>query len=118
MVSLMELELARKTLREDPENFWALRQVAKYYLNEDYFRQAQSLYTQVVAISPRILPEVLLDYEQKIEKDPDRIGPRLSLAGFALTIGEVDLAILELEEVIDIAPECVEAYNALGKIYV
>jgi len=113
-----DLAEVRKALRENPENFWALRKAAEYYLKEEDYRQAQLLYRQAVSLCPRLLPEVLLDYESVIEKNPEKLSPRFSLAWLMLALGERETALLELEEILEIFPQKVEIYNVLGKIYV
>lgn len=116
---LMEdLAEIRKTLLEDPGNPWALRGAAKYYLKEDYYKQSQKMYLQALGFCPHLLPEILLDYEEGISHQPDKIGLRLSLAGFLLAGESIDAALLELEEALEAAPRSVEAYNALGRIYI
>jgi len=113
-----DLSEVRKALKENPENFWALRTAAKYYLTEEDYRQAQILYRQAVSLCPQLLPEVLLDYEKKIEEASENLGPRFSLAWLAMALGEVETALLELEEILEIFPQRVEIYNVLGKIYI
>lgn len=113
-----DLAEIRKRLNENQNDAWALKGAAKYYLDEGYYKQAQSCYVQAVNSNPRLLPEVLLDYEGKIASEPEKIGPRLSLTGFLLVADAVDSAVLELEEILEENPQKVEAYNALGRIYI
>jgi tetratricopeptide (TPR) repeat protein len=121
---MRDLAEIRKRLNENPKDAWALKGAAKYYLDEGYYKQAQNCYVQAVGSNPRLLPEVLLDYEGKITSEanncwqPEKIGPRLSLAGFLLVADALDPAILELEEILEDNPQSVEAYNALGRIYI
>ena len=113
-----DLAEVRKRLNENPGDAGALREAARYYLQEGYFKQAQQRYLQAVNFNPRLLPEVLLDYEKKIEKEPARMGLHLSLAGFLLAADSLDSTILELEEILEEHPQNVEAYNVLGRIYI
>ncbi|KPJ68818.1 hypothetical protein AMJ44_05355 [candidate division WOR-1 bacterium DG_54_3] len=115
---MKDLKEIREALKIDPNDPYALRVVGKYYLREGYYKLAKNHYNQALRFSPHLFPEVILDYEQEIGKDPKRIGPRLSLAGFEIAQGEIELALLELEETIDVSPKNVEAYNVLGKIFV
>ena len=121
MEDLVEI---RESLRENPCDFRALRGAAKHYLKEAYYKQAQKYYSQAISFYPRLLPEVLLDYEEEIGREPVKVGGRLSLAGFLLNRGEIDPAILELEEMLEVEPtqfhlgSRVEAYNVLGRIYI
>lgn len=108
----------RKRLNENPNDPRALKSAAKYYLNEGYYRQAQNCYVQALSFGPRLLSEILLDYEEKISSEPEKIGSRLSLAGFLLCAGETDGAILELEAILEDNPQNIEGYNALGRIYI
>jgi len=100
------------------KNTSALRESAKLSLSQEDYRLAQKDFMQAIKLSPRLLPEVILDYEKEIEKHPEKIGIWLSLAGFKVQIGEIDNAILELEEALERHDKNIEAYNLLGKIYI
>jgi len=113
-----DLAEIRKRLKEDPNDPRALKGAARYYLQEGYYRHAQSAFVQAVNNNRRLLPEILLDYEKEIGSEPDKAGARLSLAGFLLMAGDLDSTILELEELLDENLQNVEAYNALGRIYI
>lgn len=113
-----DLAEIRKKLNENAGDPAALRGAARYYLGEGNYKQAQTTYLSAYEASPRQLPGVLLDYEEKIGADQAKLGPRLSLAGLLLSIGENDAAILELEELIDENPQNVEGYNLLGRLYI
>jgi tetratricopeptide (TPR) repeat protein len=122
---MADLAEVRKRLNENPGDAGALREAARYYLQEGYFKQAQQRYLQAVNFNPRLLPEIILDYEEKIEKEPARMGVHLSLAGFLLAADSLDSTILELEEILEQHPQNavpagwqVEAYNVLGRIYI
>ncbi len=108
----------REELKKDPNNPWALKLVGRYYLSEGHYKLARNFYHQAATLLPRILPQIRLDYEKEIERNPDKIGPRLSLAGFELMQGEIEPVILELEEALEINPRNVEVYNVLGKIFI
>lgn len=108
----------KKKLRENPNDPRALQGAARYYMRDGSYKQSRALYAQAAAFSPRSLPEILLDYERQIGNEPARIGVRLSLAGFLLDQGEIDPAIMELEEMVDEYPKKSEPYHVLGKIYI
>lgn len=116
--SMEDLKEIREALKIDPNDPYALRAVGKYYLKEGYYRLAKNHYNQTVRLCPHLLPEIFLDFELEIKRDPEKIGPRLSLAGFEIAQGEIESAILELEESLGVSPKNVEAYNVLGKIFV
>lgn len=115
---MIDLAEVRKKLNTDPNDPWALRGAAQYYLQEGNYRQAQSCYAQAVNSDQRLLPETLLDYERLIAERPEKCGARLSLVGLFLLVGQTDPATLELEELLDDFPQNVEAYNLLGRIYI
>ena len=108
----------REAIKKDPHDPRALRAVGNYYLKEGYYKLAKNHYRQALSAYPRLLSEIVLDYEREIEGSPGKIGPRLSLAGLEISQGEIESAILELEESLEIDPRNVEAYNVLGKILV
>ncbi|MFC1568553.1 tetratricopeptide repeat protein, partial [Candidatus Margulisiibacteriota bacterium] len=105
-------------LRKDPDDPAALREVGRYYLKEGHFKLAKNHFSHAASVSPRLFPDIILDYELAISLAPDKTGPRLSLAGFQIAKGDVEAALLELEESLEINPKNVEAYNVLGKIFV
>lgn len=115
--SLEDLNQIREILKRDPNNPQALKAVGKYYLKEGHFKQAKDSYCQVMRVCPRLLAEILIDYEQVIAGQPKVIGPRLSLAGFKINQGELEPAIMDLEEASEVSPKNVEVYNVLGRIY-
>ncbi|MDD5594473.1 MAG: tetratricopeptide repeat protein [Candidatus Margulisbacteria bacterium] len=115
---MKELAEIRKKLNENPGDPLALRGAARHYLAEGYYKQAQATYLSAFESSPRLLPGILLDYEARLGAEPQKIGPRLSLSGLLLSIGESDAAILELEELLEANPQNVESYNVLGRIYI
>jgi tetratricopeptide (TPR) repeat protein len=115
-----DMSRLRETLAKDPQNPRALKGAARYYLREGCYKQSQKLYLQAVGLLPRLLPEIILDYEDEIAQDLEKIGPRLSLAGF-LVAEDIDGAVLELEELLELdtpSGRQVEAYNVLGRIYI
>jgi tetratricopeptide (TPR) repeat protein len=115
---MKELSEIRKALNDNPHDAAALRGAAQYYLNEGNYQRSLATYLSSYESSPRLLPEILLDYEAKIGADRQKIGPRLSLAGLLISIGDVSEATLELEEILEDNPQNVEGYNLLGRIYI
>jgi len=92
-------------------------------LKQGNYKKAQQLYAKMFLDNPRTLAAIVLDYETLIAQEPAKLGARFSLAGFLLSSGEADAAIMELEEIIDTAADTlrdkeVEAYNVLGRIYI
>ncbi|MEE8638689.1 MAG: tetratricopeptide repeat protein [Candidatus Margulisiibacteriota bacterium] len=116
--SMEDLKEIREALKIDPNDPYALKAVGKYYLKEGYYKLAKNHYNQAVCLCPHLLPEIFLDFELEIKRDPEKIGPRLSLAGFEITQGDIESSILELEESLQVSPKNVETYNVLGKIFV
>jgi tetratricopeptide (TPR) repeat protein len=104
-------------LRKEPDDAHALRAAGNFFLKDEKYKIAKDYYSQAVGLYPRLLPEIIIDYERKIFKNPNIIGTRLSLSVFKLAQGETDASILELEESLDIDPKNVSIYNVLGKIY-
>ena len=113
-----DLADVRKRLRDNPNDPFALKSAARYYLQEGSYKQSQNLYAQSVTNSPRIKPGILLDFEAQFACEPEKIGAYLSLAGFYILTGEIDAACLELEEIVELFPKKVEPYQALGRIYI
>jgi tetratricopeptide (TPR) repeat protein len=81
------------------------------------YKEAKNSFVQATTLAPHLKAEIMLDYERLISQEPTKVGPRFSLAGFAIGQGDLDTAILELEELLQIERKNVEAYNTLGRIY-
>jgi len=119
MINIFQgLSEIREALKRDPNNARALRAVAKHYLGEGQYKLAKNYFFQAVSLFPHFLPDILLDYEVEIGRDQAKVGPRLSLAGFELARGDLDMAVLELEEALETDPKSVDVYNVLGRIYI
>jgi len=116
--AMENLSEIREVLKKDPNDPRALRAVGRYYLREGHYKLAKNHYNQALQVCPHLFPEVMLDFEQEIILSSSKTGPRLSLAGIHIAWGEIEPAILELEESLDVDPKNVEAYNLLGKIFV
>lgn len=82
---------------------------------KDYARAKES-YRLAVLLNPRVKSDCILDFEKMLSVEGSNIALRLSLSDFYLKIGEVDSALTELEEILDIAPDMVPVYNLLGEI--
>ena len=117
-MSVLELSEVKELLRKNPNDAYTLRAAGRYYLGDGHFKLAKDYFVQTAKFSLRLIPGLILEYEQKIAKNPQQLGSRLSLAAFNLSIGEIDPALLELEEILQSNPKNVEVYNALGKIYI
>jgi tetratricopeptide (TPR) repeat protein len=112
-----DLDSVREELRRDPDNPAALEIIARHYLEKNQYLQAKNYFIQSVRLSPRLFAKAILAYEEEIGKAPGKIGPRFSLAAFYLAWGEIDGAMLELEEILEVSPKNVQAYNVMGKIF-
>ena len=56
----------------------------------------------------------ILGHQAQLRKDPDDHATRTALAVRYLEVGQIDLAVAELEEAIRLAPDSAEAYYNLG----
>ncbi len=113
-----DLAELKEILRKKPGNPFVLRQFGRQCLGQGAYKEAKDRYAEAIYFSPHLLPGVLLDYEKEIVRKQTEIGPYLSLVGFMVGLGEIDSAVLELEEAIEANPKNVESYNILGKIFV
>lgn len=101
------------TRRSESDN---LRASAKKKLEDGDYTGASDSYKMAVILNPRIRSDVILDWERMLEIN-DTTSLRLSLADFYLKLGDVEGAITELEEVLDIDPALTSVYNLLGRIF-
>ena len=113
-----ELEDLKKALQVNPRDSQLLRKLGKYYLNAGYYKQAKEEYHLAALFNPRLSPEIQLDHEYILEKNVHNLQARLSLASFCLSCGEVDSAISEMQEILEIDPQNVMVYNILGRVLI
>ncbi len=109
----MILQGKLKSRREEARS---LKETALKRLSSSDYIKAKEEYRLALILDPRIISEVILDYERFLERDWSNIGVRLSLADLYLRTEDVSSALIELEEVLDISPKMVPVYNILGQI--
>jgi tetratricopeptide (TPR) repeat protein len=108
----------RQKLKDNPKDSRVLFELAKWFLSEGYYKDAKDQYYLAIYYNPHLLPKVLLDYESAIAEDKNNLNIHLSLVDLYLSMGEIDNAIIELEEVLLINGTHTEIYNLLGSIYI
>jgi tetratricopeptide (TPR) repeat protein len=118
MMAVIDISEVKERLRKNPNNPQYLRAAGRCYLAEGKYKLAKDYFIQAARVSPHLLSSIILDYDGDIDRHPERIGARLSLAAFKLALGETDAAILELEESLEFDSKNVEVYDVLGKIYI
>jgi tetratricopeptide (TPR) repeat protein len=85
-------------------------------LRGDY-KGARGNFRLAILYDPRVSSTIALAYEGVLSSDNMNLHARLSLADIFLHQGDIDDAISELEEIIDIAPDRSEVYTMLGKLF-
>jgi len=118
MMASIEISEVKDRLRKNPDDPRYLRAAGKCYLAEGKYKLAKDYFIQAARVSPHLIPRIILDYEHEIGENPGKMGGRLSLAAFKLTLGETDVSLLELEEALEFDAKNIEVYNVLGKIYI
>ena len=111
------IEDIKKALKKDPRDPQAHKDLGGYFLMRGSYKEAVKEYKIAWGISPRVFADIVNTFEYAIQQDLDNIPVRLGLVEYYLGIGELEDAIIELEELVDIAPEMAVIYNLLGKIY-
>ena len=99
----------------DPQD---LLRIGQDHLRNGDFKEARMKFRLALLFNPRLASKVALSYERILDKDPGNVNARLSLADLHLYLGEVDGAISELQEILEIAPERSDVYNILGKLFI
>lgn len=113
-----DLEELKRTIKSHPKDGKILMELARHYLFAGYFKQAKEEYIMAASFAPRLTSEIVLDHEKFISAHHDSVEARLLLAGFYLNAQDLNSATLELEEILDIDPNCNLAYNLLGRIFI
>lgn len=98
----------------DPQD---LLRLGKDHLSGGDFKEARIKFRLALLYNPRLASKVALMYESILDEEPDNVNARLSLADLHLYLGELEGAISELEEILDIASERSDVYTILGKLY-
>lgn len=113
-----ELDDLTKQLQKDPKNSSLLIELGSYYLTNGYYKQAKDEYHLASLFSPRLISQVMINYEKMLDKNFLDIQARLSLVSFCLANNDLDSATLELEELLEVDSQNLQAYNLLGKIFI
>jgi tetratricopeptide (TPR) repeat protein len=87
-------------------------------LGKGDYKGARQKFRLALLYDPRVAAKISLFYENILESENGNINARLSLADIHLILGEVEGAIGELEEILDVAPERTDIYNILGKLHI
>lgn len=114
----IEMEELSRLLQNQPKNSSLLKQLGNYYLSNGFYKQARDEYHLASIFSPRIISEIMMEYENYIAKKPEDIQARLALISFCIANFDIETATLDLEELLEIDPNNLQAYNILGKIYI
>lgn len=113
-----QLEELKKVLQKEPKNSLLLKKLGDFYLKNGFYKQAKEQYELAVLFSPYVISEIMLEHEKHIEKEPFNTQLRLSLVSFCLSTNDKEHSTLELEELLEIDPLNIQAYNILGRIYI
>ncbi len=98
----------------DPQD---LLRLGRNHLSNGDFKEARLKFRLALLYDPRLASKVALLYESILDEDPENVNARLSLADLHLYLGELEGAISELEEILDIASDRSDVYTILGKLY-
>ena len=115
---IVEIEELKKSLNNEPKNSILLGKLGWLYLKDGCYKQAKEEYYLASLFNPRLVSKILMDYERILEGKSDDLQARLSIISLLLSWGQIDAAVLELEELLDVFPENSVAFNLLGKIYI
>ncbi len=112
-----QAEAIKKALKKDPRDPLAHRDLGGYLLLKGSYREAAKEFKLASSFAPRMFSDAVNAFELAIQKDLENIDIRLGLVEYYLSVGELEDAVMELEELVEIAPETAVIYNLLGKIY-
>jgi tetratricopeptide (TPR) repeat protein len=113
-----EIEKIKKEVKKFGTNPQGLFMIGQKLLVKGDFKSARGKFRLALMYDPRLASKVALCYESILIEENGNINARLSLADLHLFLGEVEGAISELEEIIDIAPDRADIYTMLGKLYI
>lgn len=116
-MSTAAFEEARRSLKKSPKDAGLNRLMGASLLKEGSYKESLRYFHLSSIFSPRIVPDILVDFEEYITDNIDNIQARLVLVDFYILQGDIDSAILELEELVDLSPETAAIYNKFGRLY-
>ena len=111
------LEEAKRSLKKNPRDAGLNRLMGGVLLKEGNYKESLRYFQLSVIFSPRIVPDILVDFEEYITNNIDNVHARLALVDFYILQSDIDSAILELEELVEISPETAAIYNKFGRLY-
>ncbi|MFA5104099.1 MAG: tetratricopeptide repeat protein [Candidatus Margulisiibacteriota bacterium] len=111
------LEEAKRSLKKNPKDAGLNRLMGGLLLKEGNYKESLRYFQLSTIFSPRIIPNILVDFEEYITDNIDNVQARLVLVDFYILQGDIDSAILELEELVEISPETAAIYNKFGRLY-
>ena len=111
------LEEARKNIKKNPKDPASNRIMGAALLKDGNYKESLKYFQLSALFSPRIVPDILVDFEEYITDNISNIQARMALVDFFILQGDIDSAILELEELVEISPETADIYNKFGRLY-
>jgi tetratricopeptide (TPR) repeat protein len=111
------LDEAKKNLKKDPKDARLNRMMGAAFLKHGNYKESLRYFQLSTIFSPRIVPDILVDFEEHITENIENVQARLALVDFCILLGDIDSAILELEELVELSPETAAIYNKFGRLY-
>ena len=105
-----QIETLKKNLRSSPQDAGLSKELGKKYLEAGYYKEAAEHYRQAINFNPRLSIEVVLDYERHLYENSGNLQLRFSLVNFYLGSGDIKNAIMELEEILEVNPNNLDAF--------
>ncbi len=113
----LSMEEAKKLLKKNPSDPHANFSIANVFLKDKDYKRALKHFHLTLMNYPRLASDIMVSFEEHILQNIEDIEARLALVDFLVLSGDVDSAILELEDLVELSPESSVIYNKFGRLY-
>lgn len=117
MPPVLSIEETKRSLKKNPKDPGLNRIMGACLLKEGNYKESLRYFRLSAVFSPRIVPDILVNFEEHISDNIENVQARLALVDFYILQGDIDSAILELEELVELSPETAAIYNKFGRLY-
>ena len=104
-------------LERNPKNPLLRRHLVEAYLGEQLFKEAGEAANLLIKLKPTWFADTLLLFEQAALNNPYNLTIRLALADIYQAAGHTEDAVMELEDVLELDPNRLEAAQSLSRLY-
>ncbi len=107
----------RKSLERNSRNVTLWEQLVQVYMQHQRYGEAAVAAIQLVKINARRYVDMLLRFERAAYHNPYNLSVRMALADLYQFYGEHEQAVMELEDILELDPNRLDAAQKLSRFY-